>query len=121
MNEFTKTIVIETALQNKAAARANDERFRHQVCCNHQHKLIYLYGWKLKQRAVDLFRLWHPEIYDGEFIQEDYKFGFDIDVKLSELTMRCLWRKVEREPELQLHYDWGDLPKLTVEPQLALF
>jgi len=121
MNELTKSLVIETAKDNIAAAKKNDSTFANLVDIAHWSWLIANHGWKFKQRAVDLFRQWHPEIYDGDFIQDYHTLGFDIDVMLSNIAMRCLWRKVVREPDLQLTKDWGDLPIITVQPQMNMF
>lgn len=126
MNELTKRIVIETAQANKAEAKKyheteNYKRFRWLVQVAHHHEMIRLHGWQLKQRSLEIWKCFHPEHFEDEFLRDhDYRV-FDIDVALSHITLRVLARKIARDPELQLHYDWGDLPKLTVNPQLELF
>lgn len=116
MNELTKQLVIKTAKQNKAAAKENGDRSYALLLAEHKSWLIGEYGWKLKQRSLELFKLWQPGLFDGEYIRDHYNFVFDINVELSHITMRVLWRKVGRDPELQLNKDWGDLPLLTVQP-----
>jgi len=116
MNELTKRLVMETAKRYKRKALENGTDFKHYVQYAHVNWLIAEYGWKLKQRAVDLFRLWRPEFYDGEFIQDYHRIGFDLDVRLSDIAMRCLWRKVARNADLKLE-SWGDLPVRVARPQ----
>lgn len=120
MNELTKQLVIETAKANKAAAKKNDKQFRFLVQSNHMTEMIGLHGWQMKQRSLEIWRWLHPEHFDGEFLRDYHSLVFDVDVALSRLTMRVLARKIAREAELQLHFDWGDLPKLTINPQLEL-
>lgn len=121
MNELTEKIVVETAKKYKRYAERNDSYFRHLVIVEHWEHCLYTWGWKLKQRSLELFRLWHPECFDGEFIQDYHRIGFDLDMRLSEIACRVIRRKIEREPELQLCFDWGDLPVRTVKPQMEMF
>jgi len=121
VNELTRKIVIATALENKSAVRNNPAIFEHRVISAYWDEMVSLYGVDLKQRALDLWCVFHPEHFEDGFLR-DYDFRiFDIEMALSNLVMRVLRRKVARTPELQLSRDWGDLPKLTVDPQLELF
>lgn len=120
MNKITRDLVINTAVEHKAAAQKNGSDFLHFVKRNHVNWLIAEHGWIYKQRAVELFRQFHPEVYDGEFIQDYHQLGFDLDMCLSEIAMRCLWRTVVRNPDLQVD-EWGDLPAKIANPQMSLF
>jgi hypothetical protein len=76
----------------------------------------------MKERAMELFQVFRPEMFDEDgYIHEFADMVFDIDRCLSERVRKVLWRKVAREPDLQLNKAWGDLPRLTVDPQLELF
>ena len=83
--------------------------------------MIDRYGVDLKQRAMQLLSLFKPEYFDAEgFIYEFADICFDLDRKISCLAVRVMQRKIRRESDLQLDTDWGDLPVLTVDPQLRL-
>ena len=125
MNELTRKVVTETALVNKAAARKNDISFDFLVRSAHWDTLIDLHGVDLKMRSLEIWQWWHPEQFcqmpAGDYVLDDGDpRGFDVDVELSRIVMRVLRRKIAREPDLQL-LDWGDLPKVTVDPQLSLW
>lgn len=117
MNALTMTLIQETARANKVAAKNNGDQFCWLMRCAHEGYLIAEIGYRLKQRALDLFRQFHPEFFDGEFIQDYHRIGFDLDVELSEIAARVMWRKVDRDPALQLVEDYGDLPERIAEPQ----
>ena len=125
MNDLTKEVVTKVAMANKAAARKNDITFDFMVRDEHWNTLIGLHGWRLKERSLNLWRLWHPEHFelanDGHWYIKDFlPCGFEADLLLSRIVGRVLKRKIAREPALWLD-DWGDLGKVTVDPQLKLF
>ena len=122
MNEITRRLVIETAKKHKPAAKRNDREFMEMVLNAYWMHMMSEYGVELKMRALDLFRQFRPEFYDRHgYLNEFQETAFDIDLALSGIITGILDRKITRDPELRLHYDWGDLPKLTVDPQLSLF
>ena len=120
MNALTRQIVTQVAQENKALARRNDDGFRFRVREAHWAEMIARYGWQMKVRALELWKIYHPEHFEGEFLRDYDPRVFDLDVALSHIVSRVLGRKIKRTPDLQL-FDWGDLPQRVAEPQMALF
>jgi len=121
MNELTRQLVAQVALENKAEAKRNDEKFRWFVECAHHEYLINEYGWKLKNRYLEWLKIYKPTWFEDGYLRDYIPAVADFDVKLSGRIVSKLERKARRNPELTLHYDWGNLPLRTVEPQLSMF
>ncbi len=125
MNDLTEKVVRETALEHKALAKKNDLTFDFKVRDNHWGELIDLHGARMKMRAVEIWRWFHPEMFmdvgDGDWVLDDGAGGwvFDADLELSQIVGRVLRRKRDRDPALWLD-DWGDYPVRVVDPQLSL-
>jgi len=124
MNEITERVVREVAMGNKAVARRNDITFDFLVRDAHWDELVRRYGWRLKERALVIWRWYHPEMFelgsDGVWYLRDYVGQvFDVDLALSGVVGRVLRRKCKREVALQLE-DWGDLPVRLVDPQIRM-
>lgn len=122
MNEITRVLVLKVAREHKAVAKRNDSDFRWLVDIAHWDYLIGLYGVDIRERAQELMRAFRPELFDSDgFISQKADRDFDLDYHLSNIAVRVLQCRIDRDPALRLTYDWGDLPKLTAEPQLRLF
>ena len=63
MNNLTFEIVTQVAQEHKAAARKNDLAFDFKVRNAHWDEMIGRYGWQLKERALRLWRQYHPEMF----------------------------------------------------------
>lgn len=122
MNEITKKLVIKTARQHKALAKRNDSDFSYAVNVYHWEEMIDRFGADLKFRSLHLLSLFRPDFFDEDgYIYEFADMVFDLDRVLSWIAVRVLERKIERTPELQLHFDWNDLPVRIADPQMKLF
>jgi len=124
MNELTRVLVIKISQSNKAAAVKNGRRFRELVENAWWDYMLDLHGVDLRARAQVIMKALRPEFFepgDDNFIRNDVDRVYDLDRCLSWVACRALDRKIARDPELQLSYDWGDLPTLTAQPQLRLF
>lgn len=122
MNQLTRDLIANTAPLHKTAAADNGPAFREIMRAAHWDYLLDSYGVDLKKRAMALLESMRPDLFDPDgFISSQADYRFDLDYRLSTIAVQVLNRKIERDPDLQLCYDWGDLPVLTVTPQLALF
>jgi hypothetical protein len=122
MNELTEMLVRKTARKYKTLAKRNDAEFREAVRIEHWSLMIDRLGVKLKQRAMDLLSQFRPEFFDNDgYIKEFADMVFDLDCCLSNLAIRVMNRKVNRDKNLKLTYDWGDLPEKIANPQMRLF
>ena len=117
MNELTHEIVTKVAMKHKHEAKKSmmpESDFHYFVETEWWYHMIDLHGVRLKlrfQQLLDiLFSGWCDDLVD-----------YDLDILASQRVVRILTRLIERTPELQLHRDYGDLAKMTVEPQLKLF
>ena len=124
MNELTREIVTKVAKENKPQARKGGFGFDSLVMSAHWDYILLEFGVDLKQRALDLWRLFHPDHFEkdgGDYFLRDYLAPFgDLEIEISERVTRVLVRKVNREPELSLDH-WGDLAERISNPQMELF
>ena len=122
MNEITRALVIETAKKHKASAKKNEYDFYHLVKTAHWDHMVATFGVRFYFRFCHLLALFRPEFFDKDgHIREFADFVFDLDKQISLRVASLIDRKIAREPECQFTPDWGDLPRLTAEPQLELF
>ena len=123
MNNLTFEIVTQVAQEHKAAARKNDLAFDFKVRNAHWDEMIGRYGWQLKERALRLWRQYHPEMFvwdeDCWVLDDGNVWYATCDYVISTIVVRVLKRKISREPALQLE-DWGDLPKQVADPQIRM-
>jgi hypothetical protein len=125
MNEITKECVKRAVKKSKRLALVNNDQFAYIVEKIHWDLMLAKYGWKLKQRSLELYYQFNPLVYvnmgkDGWVLDDGFPMGFDLDMRLSHKTVAVLERKIARDPELQLE-DWGDYPLILAEPQMSLF
>jgi hypothetical protein len=122
MNEITRALVIETAMKHKAAAKRNDYEFHHLMKTAHWDHMVATFGVRFYFRFCHLLSLFRPEFFDKDgYIREFADFVFDLDREISLRVAGLIERKIAREHECQFTDDWGDLPRLTADPQLELF
>jgi hypothetical protein len=118
MNQLTRDLVIEVSKKYRRDAKRNDSDFRELVEIAYQGHTIESLGIDYKFRALEIFKALYPECFDDYgFLDGPYSLDFD----LSALAVRVMDRKIKRTPDLQLHYDWGDLPEITADPQIRMF
>ena len=121
MNDLTREIVKKIAKENKRLAARNGSYFRVAVEVEHWAEMIAIYGVPLKERALSRWRRWHPEQFDDEGYLRSYEPEFDyVELRISEICVRILERKVAHDPALRLD-DWGDYPVRLVKPQMEMF
>lgn len=112
MNEITKAAV-ECALERyggKSEAKKYYESpeaypvFIYNVESEWWTLLLAEYGWQLKDRAIRLWKVFHPEHFDdtGDWFKPEWDELFDIDTCLSCIATSALGRYIDNHPELQL-------------------
>ena len=122
MNQLTRSLVIQTAKKYKSAAKKNDSDFGYLLGLVHWDNLINRLGPELQSRAMRLFARYHPELFDSDgYIKSYDNQVYDLELEISRLCVRIIERKIQRDPELRLDLDYGDLPERIADPQLVLF
>lgn len=82
-------------------------------------------GWQYKERALKLWKLFHPEHFgqSGEWLDEDDDSKFDLDVRLSGIAVRTMQRYINAHEDKQLNVVgiYAYLAKSREPQQLRLF
>lgn len=87
----------------------------------HWNHLIDVLGVDLKYRFMGKLDSIRPDLFDKEgFIDVQADFVFNLDYQISNRIKRMIERKIKTLPDLQLNYDWNDLPILTVDPNYKM-
>jgi len=122
MNQLTRSLVIQTVKRHKSAAKKNNSDFGHLLGVAHWNEVINRLGPELQSRAMRLFARFHPELFDSDgYIKSYDNQVYDLQVKISRICVRIIERRIQRDPELRLDLDYGDLPERIADPQLVLF
>ena len=123
MNELTRELVIEVATKHRnTIIKHGVGAIGWTLQAHYENHMIAKYAVDLKFRAMEIYRWFHPEYFDSEgYLHEFADMVFDVDNQLSSMAIRVLWRRVRRDPALQLSDGWGELAQFTAQPQLSLF
>ena len=122
MNQLTRSLVIQTAKKYKSAAKKNDSNFLHLLESAHWNEIVGRYGFEIQCRAMRLIAFSRPELFDSDgYIKSYDNQVYDLELEISRICVRIIERKIQRDPELRLDLDYGDLPERIADPQLVLF
>jgi len=104
MNDLTLDLIAKVEKQNKAVAARGGPMFKALVQNAYNDHLITSVGIALLERAHRLFRKLRPEYYDAEGYIKSYEPDVYncIEVPIARIATGLMWRKVERDPEMQL-------------------
>lgn len=106
VNEITQRIVSTCAKAYAKDAIRGGEHFDWIVENVWWDEMIATYGVPMKERALHLYKLFHPSLFDEEGFLKSYEPAYyDIEVRIGEIVVRALERKIEEDEELQLQMD----------------
>lgn len=118
MNAITKRIVVEVAKAYPGHARKNDHEIRHKIMERWWGEMIDLMGMELKINVEGTFVKAYPHMAGRDGYLDPGYYGTEIEFMLDELVVDLIEGIVEAFPDLLQLSDYGDLPRITVEPQL---
>jgi hypothetical protein len=118
MNELTTQLIWQTARDNRADAKNLNDRFHWLLDQAWQAEIIDKLGVSRMQRAQQIWSWFHPEDFDIDG-DDLWLTNWGIEIKLNQIVQRLIARHIRRNPEWELHSDYGDLPRRIVAPTPA--
>ena len=121
MNKITQEIVVKIAEEFPKHAKSHSTFFDTEVLYAYHEHLRSTLGYARKERAMRLWKLSHPEHFNGEgFLKSHEPKLYDLEIRISNIAARSVYRRIDKKTELQLD-DYTDFLDTLTHPQPSLF